>query len=215
MSRCHVIRLIYCAPLGIFSIAYAKNYYEALGVNPSCTQAEIRDAYVKLCKLYHPDKKGEMANHERFTEINEAYMVLSRSSERKLYDENLLHTYQPYKSNMQRSNARPEEPIIFTNQQFRRETGAYYRSSSRPYDRRMKPYIVAGCIALMLAGALMHYLAYRYGRSRRMKEQMLERSRTNQEIHQQAKENYKKYGTDGQLQRIFGDSYKSESSRPP
>lgn len=65
----------------------AKNYYETLGVDKNASQDEIKSAYRKLVKQYHPDlHPGDKACAEKFKEINEANEVLSDEKKRKEYD---------------------------------------------------------------------------------------------------------------------------------
>ncbi len=65
----------------------AKNYYEILGVSKTATQDEIKSAYRKLVKQYHPDlHPNDKACAEKFKEINEANEVLSDGKKRKQYD---------------------------------------------------------------------------------------------------------------------------------
>src|SRR3954468_23850645 len=65
-----------------------KDYYAALGVSKTASQAEIKKAYRKLARQHHPDaNKGDAASEEKFKEISEAYDVLSDESKRKEYDE--------------------------------------------------------------------------------------------------------------------------------
>jgi curved DNA-binding protein len=64
-----------------------KDYYETLGVSGNATADEIRTAYRKLARRYHPDvAKDKKAGEEKFKEINEAYEVLSDPEKRKKYD---------------------------------------------------------------------------------------------------------------------------------
>src|SRR5215468_6582459 len=65
-----------------------KDYYKALGVSKTAKPAEIKAAYRKLARKYHPDaNKGDASAEERFKEISEAYSVLSDEKQRKEYDE--------------------------------------------------------------------------------------------------------------------------------
>lgn len=64
-----------------------KDYYEILGVKKDADEKEIKSAYRKLAKKYHPDlNKGDDAASEKFKEISEAYEVLSDKDKRKKYD---------------------------------------------------------------------------------------------------------------------------------
>src|SRR5947199_9709267 len=65
-----------------------KDYYAALGVPKDAPQAEIKKAYRKLARKFHPDaNKGDATAEEKFKEISEAYDVLSDETKRKEYDE--------------------------------------------------------------------------------------------------------------------------------
>jgi molecular chaperone DnaJ len=65
-----------------------KDYYKVLGVPKDATEAEIKKAYRKLAREYHPDaNKGDAAAEERFKEISEANDILGDAKKRKEYDE--------------------------------------------------------------------------------------------------------------------------------
>lgn len=62
------------------------NYYKVLGVDQKATEAEIKNNYHKLARLYHPDLRNTKVNHEKFILINQAYSVLKNEDSRKAYD---------------------------------------------------------------------------------------------------------------------------------
>jgi DnaJ-class molecular chaperone len=65
-----------------------RDYYKTLGVDRNATEAQIRSAYRKLARKYHPDVNPNNKDAERrFKEINEAYQVLSDPEKRKKYDQ--------------------------------------------------------------------------------------------------------------------------------
>ena len=69
------------------SVQY-KDYYEILGLSRSAGDAEIKKAFRKLAREFHPDvAKDKKRAEEKFKEINEAYEVLGDSAKRKKYDE--------------------------------------------------------------------------------------------------------------------------------
>ena len=64
-----------------------KDYYEVLGVSKNATDAEIKSAFRKLAKKYHPDVSKEPDAEEKFKECQEAYAVLSDPQKRQQYDQ--------------------------------------------------------------------------------------------------------------------------------
>ncbi|MGP1581017.1 MAG: DnaJ C-terminal domain-containing protein [Wolinella sp.] len=65
----------------------SKSLYETLGVDQSATAEEIKRAYRKLARQYHPDINKEAGAEEKFKEINAAYEILSDAKKRAQYDQ--------------------------------------------------------------------------------------------------------------------------------
>ena len=64
-----------------------RDYYEILGVGKDASSADIKKAYRKLVKKYHPDVNKEQNSEEKFKEVQEAYEVLSDEGKRSAYDQ--------------------------------------------------------------------------------------------------------------------------------
>lgn len=64
-----------------------RDYYEVLGIDKNASESEIKSAFRKLAKKYHPDVSKEENAEEKFKEIQEAYAVLSDPNRRRQYDQ--------------------------------------------------------------------------------------------------------------------------------
>lgn len=72
-----------------------KDYYETLGVEPGAGDAEIKGAYRRLARKYHPDVSKEPGAEEKFKAVNEAYEALRDPQKRAAYDQLRARGYRP------------------------------------------------------------------------------------------------------------------------
>ncbi len=66
-----------------------KTHYQVLEIQQTASQAEIKQAYRRLAKKFHPDSRSEAASHEQISRINTAYEVIGDPSRRRVYDQQL------------------------------------------------------------------------------------------------------------------------------
>ena len=72
-----------------------KDYYATLGVEPTAGDAEIKTAYRRLARKYHPDVSKEAGAEDKFKAVNEAYEALRDPAKRKAYDQLRARGYRP------------------------------------------------------------------------------------------------------------------------
>jgi molecular chaperone DnaJ len=94
------------------------NHYETLKVSPSASQAEIKQAYRRLVKLFHPDSNQETSDKEQIIRINAAYEVLGDNQNRLSYDQQLRDHSQKLNSDRQQRTAAAQQRY-----KARRQTG--------------------------------------------------------------------------------------------
>lgn len=105
-----------------------SNHYDTLEINPTASQAEIKKAYRRLAKRFHPDSNQETASHDRIAEINVAYEILSDPQQRQFYDRQLEYTthhrYSRFDPQPARSNGdRQQRTAAAQNEYKQRRTG--------------------------------------------------------------------------------------------
>ena len=104
-----------------------KDYYKILGVDRNASQDEIKKAFRRLARKYHPDmNKGDKDAEEKFKEINEAHEVLSDPEKRQKYDQFGVH-WQQY----ERAGGRPED---FNWDAWRTQPGGFHTRTVSPEE---------------------------------------------------------------------------------
>jgi molecular chaperone DnaJ len=75
-----------------------SNYYQTLEVSPKATQDQIKKAYRRLAKIFHPDSNQTIRNEEEIVRINAAYEILGDPQKRKTYDRQISPPAKPQKT---------------------------------------------------------------------------------------------------------------------
>ena len=97
----------------MFVIFNMKDFYYILGIDANCTSGDIKEAYRKLSKKFHPDlNQNDKYFESRFREIQEAYEILSDPSKRSQYDHDLnrFRAGNFYQSSGRQNNPPPNQP---------------------------------------------------------------------------------------------------------
>ena len=99
-----------------------RSYYDVLGVVPDASQDDIKRAYRRLAKAYHPDVNREPGADARFKEINEANQILSAPDRRAQYDRLVL---------MQEMHTEHEQEKRVRYEEWRQTQGGVRQSANR------------------------------------------------------------------------------------
>jgi len=136
-----------------------KDFYSVLGLEANCTFEDIKDAYRKLSKKFHPDlNQGDDYFVSRFREVNEAYEVLIDTGKRARYDKN-MKAFRPVDEEFKKRQYYRQQAE--SNQ--RNAHAAYYRAKSRGANAGIT-------IVLILLGLIVAvYLAESFGHSKKIK----------------------------------------------
>jgi molecular chaperone DnaJ len=106
-----------------------SNHYKTLKVNANASQAEIKQAYRRLVKMFHPDTNQETANHEEIIRINAAYEVLSDVQSRLKYDEQI-------RKDAQKSNIHRQERTASAQKQYKTK-----KKSGKDTDEKVEEWL--------------------------------------------------------------------------
>lgn len=80
----------------VFRFKSTRSYYEVLGIPHNATQEQIKTAFLELSKKVHPDQNPDASSHDKFVEINTAYMVLGKAASRRDYDMQMRYSSHPF-----------------------------------------------------------------------------------------------------------------------
>ncbi|KAL5287050.1 dnajc4 family protein [Megaselia abdita] len=179
----------------------SPNYYEILNINENASSDEIRSAFLRLSKKFHPDKVGQFSNKsttDKYVKINEAYQVLSKHTSRTAYDFNL--------SEATRLHTTGKPPNVQYYQSWNAQRPNASTSTAPPFGVKWIPRVsnmklTVALICLGISGGIFGFFSVQKLFSKRQ-EYMDEVSRQASQHHASCREQAKKLGNDGQLQRI-------------
>ena len=118
-----------------------------MNIDRYATEGQIKKAYRDLALKYHPDKAGAFNSHHKFTEINEAYQVLSRKDHRENY--NFIYDYEHIDKKRQRADTIFAETVNWKTKNNGGWRHPFYRNDEEKID--LKPYIKSVRIISMLS----------------------------------------------------------------
>lgn len=122
-------------------------HYQILGISGNASQEDIKAAYKKLAKKYHPDKHGGNEFHEEhFKKINSAYQVLSDPVKKRVYDDKLL--YRMYRKPSGSNTVRKPR----TAPTMRKPSAEPFAQNNRKMVKRAYLFTLGGFILLAVAG---------------------------------------------------------------
>jgi molecular chaperone DnaJ len=107
-----------------------SNHYQTLDVSPQATAAEIKQAYRRLAKLFHPDSQSETSDSEKIIEVNAAYEILRDPKRRQSYDQQLLY------SNNQQQRFYRQQRTADAQQHYQR-----HRQTAQDADAQLKQWL--------------------------------------------------------------------------
>ena len=106
-----------------------SNHYETLNINRNASQTEIKQAYRRLVKLFHPDVNQETTDREIIIRINAAYEVLSDTQSRQSYDRQLHYS-------SDKTNSKRQQRTQTAQQQYKKK-----RKTRRNADEQVEEWL--------------------------------------------------------------------------
>lgn len=125
-----------------------KDYYQVLGIKRSASADEIRKAYLKLAKQYHPDVNAQKAYYEeRFKTIQEAYTILSDFHKKQNYDRQWIQAHTPKPPPTYRPS-KPQATSVNWATEFRRQQGRAGKKSEMSSQEKRR-HLIATIISIV------------------------------------------------------------------
>ncbi|KAF2901562.1 hypothetical protein ILUMI_04619 [Ignelater luminosus] len=191
-----------------------QTHYEVLGVPNDCSAKDIKDAYIKLSKKYHPDRNAAQGSQKQFVQVLEAYSILSKPDSRQHYDRQLMHGT-AYDEHFQRGPPHYsaggyspgygyDDPTFWTNRK-KYYQGDHHRHNwyyGIPGLQRVSNGIIAFmCIIFTSIGVTLQFLAIRH--SMTLKREVIQKqSEENRELLSKIEEDADRNGNEFQIQMI-------------
>lgn len=116
-----------------------SNHYKTLNVAPTATQAEIKQAYRRLVKLFHPDSNSKTAGHEEIVRLNAAYEILGDSQQRQYYDRQLGRDTQQQVQTAQTVSRQQQQSARDADEQMEQWLIKVYKPVNRILNSILKP----------------------------------------------------------------------------
>ncbi|GJQ86089.1 putative neurotransmitter-gated ion-channel transmembrane region [Trypoxylus dichotomus] len=193
-------------------------HYDVLNLKRDCTTKEVKDAFIKLSKQYHPDTANSKESQQKFIRVLEAYNVLSKPNLRRSYDLGLVRPKNVVKTNSpnQYYEYDPHYERVVKDQSFwehrDKSQDEFYQNRSyygiKGIPRVSNKIIVVVCMVFAAIGVALQVtlISSAYAIDRKSltfkREHMLQKSMEAEEAFKQAKSDAMKYGNEVQLRRL-------------
>ena len=115
-----------------------KNLYEILGISPFASSDEIKKAYKKLVRIYHPDVNKSLDADIKFKLLNNAYDVLSDEVKRKNYDNILNITNKNFYKKENENKPDKKENNLFAQNREQKKEAFVYKNANEKFDEILK-----------------------------------------------------------------------------
>ncbi|KAH8301399.1 hypothetical protein KR059_002029, partial [Drosophila kikkawai] len=201
---CVVLCKVNVHPMHSFSHEKPKKretHYEVLNISNDCSSRDVRNAFVKLSKLYHPDVLSNATSPERtarFVQISEAYRTLIKPQRRRDYDDSLL--WEPQRSDRSPVGEDGSSPRWEVKPNYDPNPGPYY--GIKGVNRVSNWQVALVLMALGVFGALFGFASVKHSfeLSRQMQDEISAEAVSH---HAAVVADAQKYGNEEQVRRMM------------